>query len=116
MVMIRMITLNFVFHQTLVDIAEDSGEAGHNQFSIADGDSRSTSPNATKDELFQAVNLNEPKRDVITSTPQPSNHGRLSRQSSLSSVFSDVSFLVGASESTYHPYHFQVLKIILFSN
>lgn len=95
--------------QTLVDIAEDSAETASSAFSIADGDSRPSSPaGATKEENFQPVNLNEPKREMNTSTPQPSSHfGRLSRQSSLSSVFSDVSFLPGTSDSTYHPYQFQ---------
>ncbi|XP_046463480.1 golgin subfamily A member 4-like isoform X2 [Daphnia pulex] len=94
--------------QTLVDIAED-GEAGINAFSIADVDSRPSSPSGSnKEGRFQPVNLNEPKREMTTSTPQSANHtGRLSRQSSLSSVFSDVSFLPGSSDPTYHPYQFQ---------
>lgn len=98
------------FSKTLVDIAEDSAEMAPNAFSIADGDSRSTSPaGGSKEENFQPVNLNEPKREMATSTPQPSSHvGRLSRQSSLNSVFSDVSFLPGSTDSTYHPYQFQV--------
>ncbi|KAI9560211.1 hypothetical protein GHT06_014225 [Daphnia sinensis] len=96
-------------YKTLVDIAEDSSETTPSAFSIADGDSRPSTPAcATKEENFQPVNLNEPKREMNTSTPQPSGHiGRLSRQSSLSSVFSDVSFLPGSSDSAYHPYQFQ---------
>lgn len=95
----------------MVDIAEDSAEttATSQQFSI--GDSRSTTPTSHPDEQFQGVNLNEPiKRENATSTPQPltGNHqqGRLSRQSSLNSIFSDVSFLPGG-DSAYHPYQFQ---------
>ena len=101
--------------QTLVDIAEDPGgeSSTPQQFSIGDEeDSPTASPskaagqqvNATE---FHQVSLAEPRRDNITSTPQPSPHpaGKLSRQSSLSSLFSDVSFFPSDS---YHPYQFQV--------
>lgn len=92
--------------QTLVDIAED--EQPTQQFSISEVDSRPTTPGNGSDNQFLPINLNEPKQQMITSTPQGPSQGKLSRQSSLTSVFSDVSNLPGAMDSTYHPYQFQV--------
>jgi len=104
--------------QTLVDIAEDSAETSaspRKQFSIGESDSRPITPVNRDEQQFQAVNLNESKRENVTSTPQPSSSsgyqggGKLSRQSSLSSVFSDISSFLPGGESSFHPYQFQVI-------
>jgi hypothetical protein len=95
--------LNKYFCQkTLVDIDEEPTP----QFSIGESDSRSATPSNNREDQFHAVSLNEPKRENVTSTPEPSGQ-RLSRRSSLSSLFNDVSFLPGGDLS-YHPYQFQV--------
>jgi len=55
---------------------------------------------------IQATSVKEAKKE---SSPNASNQlGRLSRQHSNSSLYSDASFLASA-ESSYHPYHFQVV-------
>ena len=86
----------------MVDIDEEPTP----QFSIGESDSRSATPSHNREDQFHAVSLNEPKRENVTSTPEPSGQ-RLSRRSSLSSLFNDVSFLPGA-DASYHPYQFQV--------
>lgn len=92
-----------------MDIAEDSGETGSSQFSIGEDDlSPSTSP--VKEAVphnggLQAASVKDLKKETSpNASVQP---GRLSRQQSNSSLYSDASFLA-STESSYHPYHFQV--------
>lgn len=94
----------------MVDIDEEPATP---QFSIGESDSRSATPSNHREDQFHAVNLNEPKRENVTSTPEPSGQ-RLSRRSSLSSLFNDVSFLPGGDSSAYHPYQFQVRTSFIY--
>lgn len=96
--------------KTLVDIAEDpsSESTAGPHFSIGDEEaSPSASPTKEAGDYRALSDFAEMRRDnAAASTPlAPASGGRLSRQGSLGSLFSDASFQL---DSSFHPYQFQV--------
>ena len=100
-----------------MDIAEDQGEMGSSQFSIGEDDtSLSSSPVKEAIPHNSGIQTGTPKDLKKESSPNTSQQsGRLSRHPSNSSLYSDASFLASA-ESSYHPYHFQVLLLYVKQN
>ena len=90
-----------------MDITEENSmeENSMNQFSI-DDENNSPSLSPWKPNEFRGAGKEDLPIDQSMHGPMT-----ISRQPSMSSVFSDIAF-TGAGDSSYHPYQFQVFTYI----